>query len=145
MSDTITINGLIATTPKHVVTAEGLPITTFRLASAQRRFDKQTEKWVDSATNWYTVTAFRQLAINSVPSLQKGDRVVVSGRLRIRDWQNDERNGTSVEIEAETIGHDLFWGTAVFTRILSTPSEVPPVSLESQPGVDGAAQISEVA
>lgn len=145
MSDTITINGLIATTPKHVVTAEGLPITTFRLASAQRRFDKQTEKWVDSATNWYTISAFRQLAINSVPSLQKGDRIVVSGRLRIRDWQNDERTGTSVEIEAETIGHDLFWGTAVFTRLLTAQSDSQQATMGSSPGREGEAPISEVA
>ena len=40
MSDIITITGLIATTPRHVVTAEGLPITSFRLASSQRRYDK---------------------------------------------------------------------------------------------------------
>lgn len=119
MSDTITITGLIATTPRHVVTSEGLPITSFRLASSQRRFDKATDKWVDASTNWYTVTSFRQLAINAVPSLSKGDRIVVSGRLRIRDWQTDDRTGTNVEIEAETLGHDLFWGTAVFTRLVA--------------------------
>jgi single-strand DNA-binding protein len=116
MSDTITITGLIATTPRHVVTSEGLPITSFRLASSQRRFDKTAEKWVDASTNWYTITSFRQLAINAVPSLGKGDRIVVTGRVRVRDWQTDDRTGTTVEIEAETIGHDLFWGTAQFTR-----------------------------
>ena len=119
MSDTITITGLIATTPRHVVTSEGLPITSFRLASSQRRFDKATSTWVDASTNWYTVTAFRQLAINAVPSLSKGDHIVVSGRLRIRDWQTDDRTGTNVEIEAETLGHDLFWGTAVFTLLVA--------------------------
>ena len=121
MSDTISITGLIATTPRHVVTAEGLPITSFRLASSQRRFDKAADKWVDASTNWYTVTAFRQLAINAVPSVQKGDRIIVTGRLRVRDWQNDDRTGTTVEIEAETIGHDLFWGTANFTRTVGAP------------------------
>jgi single-strand DNA-binding protein len=120
MSDTITITGLIATTPRHVVTAEGLPITSFRLASSQRRFDKSADKWVDASTNWYTISAFRQLAINAVPSLSKGDRVVVNGRLRVRDWQNDDRTGTTVEIEAESIGHDLFWGTASFTRTVGS-------------------------
>lgn len=121
MSDTITITGLIATTPRHVVTAEGLPITSFRLASSQRRFDKAADKWIDASTNWYTITAFRQLAINTVPSLSKGDRIVVTGRLRVRDWQNDDRTGTTVEVEAESIGHDLFWGTASFTRTVGSP------------------------
>lgn len=123
MSDTITVTGLIATTPRHIVTSEGLPITSFRLASSQRRFDKATLKWVDSSTNWYTVSAYKQLAINCVPSLKKGDRIVVSGRLRVRDWTTDDRTGTNVEIEAEVIGHDLFWATAVATRIV-IPSKV---------------------
>jgi single-strand DNA-binding protein len=128
MSDTITITGLIATTPRHIVTSEGLPITSFRLASSQRRFDKATLKWVESSTNWYTVSAYKQLAINCVPSLSKGDRIIVSGRLRVRDWATDDRTGTNVEIEAELIGHDLFWATAVATRIvMPTKVEEPEV------------------
>lgn len=123
MSDIITVTGLIATTPRHIVTSEGLAITSFRLASPQRRFDKTTLKWVDSSTNWYTITAYKQLAINCVPSLSKGDRIIVSGRLRVRDWATDDRVGTNVEIEAEVIGHDLFWATAVATRIVA-PSKV---------------------
>jgi single-strand DNA-binding protein len=49
-------------------------------------------------------------------SISKGERIMVTGQLRVRDWDNGERAGTSVEIEAESIGHDLNWGTAVFTR-----------------------------
>jgi single-strand DNA-binding protein len=41
------------------------------------------------------------------------------GRLRVRDWDNGERAGTSVEIEAETIGHDMVWGSSTFTRTLN--------------------------
>jgi single-strand DNA-binding protein len=86
------------------------------MASTHRRFDRTTKKWVDGETNWYTITAFRQLAINVAGSISKGERVVVSGKLRVRDWDNGERAGTSVEIEAEAIGHDLTWGTSTFTR-----------------------------
>jgi single-strand DNA-binding protein len=141
MSDTITITGLIATTPRHVVTGEGLPITSFRLASSQRRFDKATSTWVDASTNWYTVTAFRQLAINAVPSLSKGDRIVVSGRVRIRDWQTDDRTGTNVEIEAETLGHDLFWGTAVFTRLVALGSDASATTTEPEPAPEPVAAV----
>jgi single-strand DNA-binding protein len=116
MSELITVAGLIATTPRHLVTQDGLPITSFRLASSQRRFDKVQNKWIDGETNWYTVSAFRQLAINSSTSLSKGDRVVITGKLRVRDWDNGERAGTAVEIEAEAIGHDLSWGSSSFTR-----------------------------
>lgn len=112
----ITTTGLIATTPRHLVTQDGLPITSFRLASSQRRFDRNQNKWVDGETNWFTVTAFRQLAINMAGSFNKGERVIITGKLRIRDWDNGERAGTSVEIEAESAGHDISWGSSVFTR-----------------------------
>jgi single-strand DNA-binding protein len=116
MSDNLTLTGLVATPPNHIVTGEGLSITNFRLASNQRRYDRKTEKWVDGDTNWYTVTAFRQLANNVVHSVHKGQRIVVTGRLRVREWSTDEKKGTSIELDAEAIGHDLSWGTAVFTR-----------------------------
>jgi single-strand DNA-binding protein len=116
MPDLITVTGLVATTPKNIVTSSGLAITTFRMASNQRKFDKAEGKWVNGETNWYTITSFRQLAANVMLSLQKGQRIVVTGRLRVRDWNTDDKKGTSVEIDAEALGHDLAWGTAAFTR-----------------------------
>jgi single-strand DNA-binding protein len=116
MSESFTVSGLVATTPRHLVTQEGLPITSFRLASSNRRFDRTKKLWVDGETNWFTINSFRQLAINSASSISKGDRIVVSGRLKVRDWDNGERSGTSVEIEADCLGHDLVWGTTEFSR-----------------------------
>jgi single-strand DNA-binding protein len=130
MSESITVTGLIATTPRHLVTQDGLAITSFRLASSQRRFDKNQNKWVDGETNWYTITAFRQLAINVAGSFNKGDRVLITGKLRIRDWDNGERAGTSVEIEADAAGHDLSWGSAVFTRTVLVRETDPADELE---------------
>ena len=112
----ISVSGLIATTPRHIVTQDGLPITSFRLADSTRRFDSTINRWVDGNTNWYTITAFHSLAINAASSLNKGDRITVSGDIKIRDWDNGERSGTSVEIEATSIGHDLAWGTSTFNR-----------------------------
>ena len=116
MSDTLTLTGLVATQPTHLVTGDGLSITSFRLASNQRRYDRAQQKWVDGTTNWYTVATFRQLATNVVASIHKGQRVVVTGRLKVRDWSTDEKKGTSIELDAEAVGHDLSWGTATFTR-----------------------------
>ena len=114
--ESLSISGLIATTPRHLVTQDGLPITSFRMASSQRWFDRKQSKWIDGETNWYTVTAFRQLAINMSQSFQKGDRVTISGRLKVRDWDNGDRAGTTVEVEAVAAGHDVAWGTSAFTR-----------------------------
>jgi single-strand DNA-binding protein len=128
MTDTIALTGIVATTPRPIATGDDLKITTFRLASAQRRFDKGRDRWVDGETNWYTVTAFRQLASNVLGSVVKGDRVVVTGRLRIRDWANGDKSGTKVDVEADSVGHDLAWGTTTFTRVMSS----------SNAGADGA-------
>jgi single-strand DNA-binding protein len=143
MTDTITITGLVATVPRHLVTTEGLSITSFRLASTQRRFDRSHEKWVDGDTNWYTITTFRQLAINAAGSVSKGDRVVATGRLRIRDWENGERAGTNVDIEADALGHDLSWGTSSFSRTIATAavetaSQAQPGDADGFPAGEGA-------
>lgn len=122
MADNLSISGLVATSPRHIVTSEGLAITSFRLASNQRRFDRSKSQWVEADTNWYTITAFRQLAMNTAASVNKGDRIIVSGRLRIRDWDSGERNGTTVEVEADGIGHDLNWGRSSYQRVFQEQS-----------------------
>lgn len=124
MTDTITLTGLVATNPRHITTNEGLAITSFRLASNQRRFDRGQNAWVDGDTNWYTITAFRQLGVHVASSVEKGQRVIVAGRVRIRDWESGEKSGTTIEIDAESIGHDLTWGRASFTRsVIAAKSE----------------------
>ncbi len=121
MSEQITVNGLVATDPRTHTTKEGLAITSFRLAANSRHFDRSKNEWVSSATNWFTVLTFRQLASNCAESLSKGDRVVVSGKVKIRDWDNGERTGTSVEIDADSIGLDLSFGIGSLQRIVIKP------------------------
>ncbi|WP_158863835.1 single-stranded DNA-binding protein [Leifsonia sp. AG29] len=115
MSETVTIRGFVATEPRHLVTEGGLPITSFRLVSTRRRFNRDTSSWEDADTNWYTVSSFRRLASNVAGCVSKGDPVVVSGRLCIREWTGEQR-GITAEIEADGIGHDLSWGRSEFTR-----------------------------
>lgn len=121
MTDTLTITGLVATTPRHLITTEGLAVTSFRLASNLRKFDRQKNSWVDAGTNWYTVSAYRQLALNVVTSVNKGDRVLVTGRLRIREWGDGDRTGLNIDLDADALGHDLGWGTASFSRSIHSP------------------------
>ena len=118
---------------RHILASSGIPrplplssrsasslfVSSFRLASTQRRYDKETEKWIDGETNWFTITCFRQLATNVVRSVNKGERVIVRGALRIREWGNGENVGRTVELEAETMGHDLVSGISVFSRSTS--------------------------
>jgi single-strand DNA-binding protein len=120
MSDITTLTGIVATVPKHFITTAGVAVTSFRLASGQRRFDRAKNAWVDADTNWYSVSTFRHLAFNVAQSVCKGEHIVVTGRLRVRDWTNEDRKGTSIEIEADALGHDLLWCTTSAVR--SAPS-----------------------
>ncbi|MBE7163173.1 MAG: single-stranded DNA-binding protein, partial [Williamsia herbipolensis] len=117
MNDIITVRGIVATDPRHLLTEAGLSITSLRLASPSRRWDRQASAWGNGPTNWFTVTAFRSLASNAAKSLKKGDRIIVTGRLRVRPWERADRSGTSVEIDAEGIGQDLAWGVATWMRV----------------------------
>ena len=130
MSEHLAVRGLIATTPRHIVSGDGLDIVSFRLVSASRRFDAESGSWKDDQTNWFTVCAFRQLAVNSASSLKKGDRIMALGRLKIRDWDNGERSGTSVEIDADAIGLDLNFAQGEEPRV---PSEEEDSEVELQP------------
>lgn len=116
MTDLVTVTGFVGNDPRHNVTDAGLAITSFRLASTRRYFDRAKGEWADGETNWYSVAAFRQLAVNAAASVSKGDRVVVHGRLRVRPWETGEKSGTAIEIDADAIGHDLSWGRTEVTR-----------------------------
>lgn len=120
MSQQISVIGQVATDPKLFTPENGVQFCTFRLACTERRFDAQKNEWVDADTNWFTVNAFRTLATHSKESFAKGDRVIVSGRLRIRNWEKEEKRGTSVEIDIDGIGHDVRWGTSSFKKRAGT-------------------------
>jgi len=141
MTDIITLTGTIATDPRTVTTEAGLDIASFRLASTIRRYDRSTDTWSDGETNWYTVTAFRAIAGNVAASVKKGDRVLVTGRLRVRPWQNGDRSGTTVEIDADAMGHDLRWGRSTFTR--SSAAVVAPSSTDEPEPVEQPEQADD--
>ena len=138
MTDIITVTGVVGTDPKHHVTAGGLAITSFRLASTRRVFDREKGAWEDGETNWYTVSTFRQLALNASLSIRKGERLIIRGRLRLRAWETGERSGTAVEIEADSIGHDLAWCVSTYSKVRTARSADAAAAGSSQgDAVDG--------
>lgn len=123
MSQLITIRGNLAADPKSRVLPDGTTeVLEFRVASTERRFDRQSERWIDGNTSWFTVNCYRGLARNARRSLSKGHPVVVTGRLSVRTWTTKEpegeapKTGTTVQIEAESVGHDLSRGWTDFVR-----------------------------
>jgi single-strand DNA-binding protein len=145
MSETITIVGVIGTDPEKK-TWNGTPITTFRVASRDRRFDRTTGAWVDGETNWYTVSAYRRLAEHAFASLHRRDRVILTGRLRVRNWDSGEKRGTSVDVDVDAIGHDLLFGTTAFAPDAAAAASSPSATAGDSwaaaeaPGADGSAE-----
>ena len=79
----------------------------FRIASNERRFDKASESWVNGESLYLSVNCWRRLAENAA-SLVKGDPVIVSGKLRTREWTTEEgERRSAVELEATAVGPDL--------------------------------------
>ncbi|QIZ98610.1 single-stranded DNA-binding protein [Leifsonia sp. PS1209] len=119
MNDTITVTGVVATDPRHIVTTEGLSVTSFRLISTNTVYDVDADAWQNTRCNWFTVSAYRQLASNVAGCVSRGDPVLVTGRLTVREWSDGDdtsSRGITAEIEADAIGHDLAWGSATFAR-----------------------------
>ncbi len=109
-------------------------MVTFGLASTERRF--VDGNWVDAHTNYYNVSVFRRLADHALQSLERGQRVIIQGKLKLRQWEANGRSGTSADLEATSLGPDLMFGVATFVKDgRATPSaEVPPA-----PGEEWAA------
>ena len=119
----IQVIGNVASDVRFNSTAEGIPVASFRLAATERKFDRSQSRWVDGDVNWYTVSCWRALGENVTESINKGDPIFVVGRLNVRNWERDERSGTTLDITAELIGHDLSRGTAKFQRGIKVVSE----------------------
>lgn len=116
MSDHITLIGNVVGDPEERATRGGDPIAAFRLAVSERRFDRERGQWIDGHTNYYSVSVFGELGRNALASLHKGERVIVAGRLRLREWETEAKRGVSADITADAIGHDLRWGSSTFAR-----------------------------
>lgn len=116
---TLTVTGFVGSSVRFSVGKEGgVPYASFRLGSTQRVFDRATQAYKDTPTQWYTVKVWRHVATNVVQSLRKGEPVVVTGKLRTQEWVNPEGTHTTLVIEATALGHDLVFGTTRLERTL---------------------------
>jgi single-strand DNA-binding protein len=115
---TVTLAGYVAREPVYTKVNETIPKVIVRVAWNNRYPDRVTGEWRDGRTSFATVNCWRKLAGNTVMSLRKGQPVVVSGRLQVREYEDKEgKRRTAVDIEADTIGHDLNRGVAHFQRL----------------------------
>ena len=117
LENAIHLVGNLTADPEHYAAAGASHRTTFRIAASERRFDKQTQSFIDGSTLFMDVVTWRDLADHVYATLHKGDRVVVVGRLRRREYVNAQQEQRSrLELEADAVGPDLRNATAVVSR-----------------------------
>jgi single-strand DNA-binding protein len=113
----ITIVGNLVADPELRFTSSGQPVATFRVASTPRIRDAATNEWKDGDSLFLTCNVWRQAAENVAESLQRGMRVIVSGRLRQRNYETKEGEKRTVyEVEVDDVGPSLRNASAKVTR-----------------------------
>lgn len=114
---TLTIIGNLTGDPDLRFTPAGAAVANFTVAATPRTFDKQSQEWRDGDTLFMRCNVWREQAESVAESLTKGSRVIVTGRLRQRSF--DDREGqkrTVVELEVDEVGPSLRWAQAKVTK-----------------------------
>ena len=113
----ITIIGNLVDDPQLRYTPTGQAVASFRVASTPRFMDRQTNEWKDGDSLFLSCNVWRQAAENVAESLQRGMRVIVSGRLRQRSYETKEGEKRTVyEIEVDEVGPSLRNASAKVVR-----------------------------
>lgn len=116
MTTPITIVGNSTSDPEIRFTNAGKTICSLNVAVNERK--KEGDRWVDGNTSFYRVTCWDQLGENVAASVPKGTRVVVTGRVSVRQYDRDDgTKGTSVEITADEVAPSLRWATAQVEKV----------------------------
>jgi len=113
----ITIIGNLTNDPELRFTPSGAAVANFTVASTPRTFDRQSNEWKDGETLFMRCSVWRDAAENVAESLQRGTRVLVSGRLRSRTYDTKEgEKRTVVEMEVDEVGPSLRYATAKIAK-----------------------------
>jgi single-strand DNA-binding protein len=114
MSNNVTLIGNLVDDPELRFTPSGVAMAKIRLA-VNRRYQRDGE-WQED-TSFFTGTVWREQAEQVAESLQKGARVIVTGRLEQRSWETEQGEKRSVvEVQIDEIGPSLRWATATVNK-----------------------------
>ncbi len=111
----VTLVGNVTRDPELRYTASGQAMAKFGLAVNRRWQNRQTQAWEES-TSFFNVVAWQEMAENIGESVQKGARIIVTGRLEQRSWEQDGDKRSVVEVVADEVGPSLRWATATIVR-----------------------------
>lgn len=134
----ITVTGRVVTDVTTRMTSTGVKVSNFRIACQERRFDRETQEWVDGDRMYAGVVGWRSLA-EGMGALEKGDYVVVSGRMKVREYTTEDgTRRASPEITAWAAGPDLAWHTVIINRqAWASTEQLALVGTDGQPESPG--------
>ena len=113
----ITVVGNLVADPELRFTSTGQPVASFRIASTPRTRDAASGEWKDGDSLFLTCNVWRQAAENVAESLQRGMRVIVTGRLKQRNYETKEGEKRTVyEVEVDDVGPSLRNASAKVNR-----------------------------
>jgi single-strand DNA-binding protein len=113
----ITVVGNLTADPELRFTPSGAAVASFTIASTPRTFDRNSNEWKDGDALFMRCSIWRQAAENVAESLQRGMRVVASGRLKQRSFETREgEKRTVVEMDVDEVGPSLRYATAKVNR-----------------------------
>jgi single-strand DNA-binding protein len=122
-SNYIILTGYVTAEPKlgHTKVSR-TPVAKIRVGSTPRWLDRGTGEWRDGETSYFNVKCWRRLAENVTGSLRKGDMILVRGKFRTRTWVDEQQHTrVDLEIEADSVGHDMSFGWSHFNRGVHIP------------------------
>jgi single-strand DNA-binding protein len=119
MSNNVTLIGNLVEDPELRFTPSGVPMAKLRFA-VNRRWRDNNGDWQED-TSFFGGTVWRDQAETVAESLQKGTRVIVTGRLEQRSWETQEGEKRSVvEVAIDEVGPSLRYATATVTKTART-------------------------
>lgn len=139
----MTVCGNVASRVIHHKVGSGVSRVNFRLFTTERRWDPDLRAWGDGNQMFLSVNCWRALADNAYASLNRGDPVVVTGRMMIKELKGDTGTRQWVEIEATAIGPNLALCTAEPVRQRAAP-EAALADVALVPEVSWAPEVSRV-
>lgn len=117
--NSVTIVGNVTDDPELRFTPSGKPVANFTVAVNSRY--KKGDQWEDKLEGFFRVTAWGDMGENCAESLMKGSRVVVTGKLQQRSWEdNDGNKRSAVDLQADDVGASLKWATATIQKATRT-------------------------
>jgi single-strand DNA-binding protein len=100
----VMIMGNLGADPEMRFTANGTPVTSFRIAVNRVRLGTDGERRPE--TDWFNVVAWNKLAENCNQFLTKGKRVYVEGRLQNRSWEGQDGQ---TRYRTEVVANDVIF------------------------------------